>query len=51
MKIEVRDVSIKGKLIKRMKVLVCPICDGHMPVTKKVADGECVGHINVKVAK
>lgn len=47
-KTEVRDIFIHGKFHSTLKVEVCTICDGHRPVTKKVADGECLGHPGVK---
>lgn len=47
-KIEVRDIFIQGKFHSTLPVEVCNVCHGHRPVTKKVADGECVGHPGVK---
>jgi hypothetical protein len=47
-KVEIRNIYIQGKCIGRRQVEVCTICDGHRPVTKKVADGECTSHPGVK---
>jgi hypothetical protein len=43
-KFENRDIRVNGKFIRNARVKICLICDGHLPVTKKAADGECVGH-------
>ncbi|MGW8177458.1 MAG: hypothetical protein ACWGQW_01470 [bacterium] len=47
-KLEVRDIYIQGKFHSTKQVEICTICGGYRPVTKKVADGECVGHPGVK---
>jgi hypothetical protein len=47
-KTEVRDVYIQGRFHSTHSVEICSICGGHRPVTKKVADGECLGHPGVK---
>lgn len=47
-KIESRDIFIQGRFVRTANVKICHICGGHAPVTKKTADGECVGHPGVK---
>jgi len=27
---------------------ICPICGGHEPVTKKVTEEECCGHVGLR---
>lgn len=46
-KTEVRDIYIQGRFHSTRQVEVCHICGGYRPVTKKVADGECLGHPGV----
>jgi hypothetical protein len=41
---ESRMVFIGGNYQGTFEVDICSICKGHLPVTKKVADQECVGH-------
>jgi hypothetical protein len=48
MKVEVRDIYIQGNFHSTCEVEICTICGGHRPVTKKVADGECLGHPGMK---
>lgn len=47
-KTEAREIYIQGKFVGTKNVEICSICGGHRPVTKKVADGECLGHPGVK---
>ena len=47
-KTEVRSIHIQGRFFGNREVEICTVCDGHRPVTKKVADGECLGHPGVK---
>lgn len=45
---EIRSIYIQGRFVGVREVEICTICDGHGPVTKKPADGECLGHPGVK---
>jgi hypothetical protein len=47
-KYEMRDIIINDRFVRHAKVKICHICGGHMPVTKKVALGECVGHLGLR---
>jgi len=47
-KMEVRSICIDGRFVMSKDVEICTVCNGHRPVTKKPADGECLGHAGVK---
>lgn len=48
MKTEKRQIKVDGKVVEFRLVEICQVCGGHAPVTKKPADGECVGHLNLR---
>ncbi len=43
-KMKTRKIIVDGKTVTTRKVRICNVCNGHVPVTKKVAEGECLGH-------
>jgi len=47
-KFEKRQIVVNGKVVEFRLVEICQICNGHAPVTKKAADTECVGHLNLR---